>query len=281
MLGHRCPSVLRCACGFGARGVLRSRRTPEQYARPTSSRIERFLSGQPPRVRRRSSPQEMQAAAAELDFEARRVASRRASTRSDGLTRQAARGKSTRNLDADVVGPVPRGDRRRRARAHGARGPHHQHQRVRARPRQRRARPGPAAHVPAALLRRHHLHPARGARPRYDARGRRRHGGRGSPAKLASAHGAKVRICASAERGEKAELVAMAEHERQAHAHALQGAHELRRQAHQRRARCSWRARSALDAPPMRIECFDISTNHGTYTRSPPWWCSPTARPDK
>ena len=22
----------------------------------------------------------------------------------------------------------------------------------------------------------------------------------------------------------------------------------------------------ALDAPPMRIECFDISTNHGTYT---------------
>ena len=73
-------------------------------------------------------------------------------------------------------GPVPRGDGGGRARVHGARGPHHQLERVRAEPRQGRARRRPAAHVPAALLRRHHVHPARG-HPARRARGPRSHGG--------------------------------------------------------------------------------------------------------
>ena len=72
-------------------------------------------------------------------------------------------------------GPVPRGDGGGRARVHGARGPHHQLERVRAEPRQGRARRRPAAHVPAALLRRDHVHPARG-HPARRARGPRSHG---------------------------------------------------------------------------------------------------------
>ena len=68
--------------------------------------------------------------------------------------------------------------------------------------------------------------------------------------KLASPHGAKVRICAP-QKGEKAELAGHGRDEREAHAHALQGTHELRRQAHQQRAPAAGeraRPRRAADA---------------------------------
>ena len=130
-------------------------------------------------------------------------------------------------------GPVPRGDGGGRARVHGARGPHHQLERVRAEPRQGRARRRPAAHVPAALLRRHHVHPARG-HPARRARGPRSHGGMahreaGQPPRR---EGALHR----AAEGREGRARGHGRDEREAHADALQGAHELRRQAHQRRA---------------------------------------------
>ena len=82
--------------------------------------------------------------------------------------------------------------------------------------------------------------------------------------KLASQHGAKVRFSAP-ERGEKSDLVAMAEQNAK---HTLMR-YKVRTNYEDKRindALLQLESALALDVPPMRIECFDISTNHGTYT---------------
>ena len=82
--------------------------------------------------------------------------------------------------------------------------------------------------------------------------------------KLASPHGAKVRFSAP-RKGEKAELVAMAETNAK---HALMR-YKVRTNYEDKRindALLQLESALALDAPPMRIECFDISTIHGSYT---------------
>ena len=83
-------------------------------------------------------------------------------------------------------------------------------------------------------------------------------------AKLDSAHGAKVRFTAP-KKGEKADLLAMAETNAR---HALMR-YKVRTNYDDKRinnALLQLESALALDAPPMRIECFDISTIHGSYT---------------
>ena len=83
-------------------------------------------------------------------------------------------------------------------------------------------------------------------------------------AKLDSAHGAKVRFTAP-KKGEKAELVVMAE----ANAKHTLMRYKVRTNYDDKRindALLQLESALALDAPPMRIECFDISTIHGSYT---------------
>ena len=83
-------------------------------------------------------------------------------------------------------------------------------------------------------------------------------------AKLDSTHGAKVRFT-SPQRGEKAELVAMAETNAK---HTLMR-YKVRTNYDDKRinnALLQLESALALDEPPMRIECFDISTIHGSYT---------------
>ncbi len=82
--------------------------------------------------------------------------------------------------------------------------------------------------------------------------------------KLASVHGAKVRIT-TPQKGEKAELVGMAETNAK---HTLMR-YKVRTNYDDKRindALLQLESALALDAPPMRIECFDISTLHGSYT---------------
>ena len=82
--------------------------------------------------------------------------------------------------------------------------------------------------------------------------------------KLDSAHGAKVRFTAP-QKGEKAELVDMAETNAK---HTLMR-YKVRTNYDDKRindALLQLESALALDAPPMRIECFDISTIHGSYT---------------
>lgn len=82
--------------------------------------------------------------------------------------------------------------------------------------------------------------------------------------KLASPHGAKVRFSAP-RKGEKAELLGMAETNAK---HAL-SRYKVRTNYEDKRindALLQLESALALDAPPMRIECFDISTIHGSYT---------------
>lgn len=82
--------------------------------------------------------------------------------------------------------------------------------------------------------------------------------------KLASPHGAKVRITVP-RRGEKAELLDMA---RKNAGHTL-NRYKVRTNYEDKRindALLQLESALALDAPPMRIECFDISTIHGSYT---------------
>ena len=82
--------------------------------------------------------------------------------------------------------------------------------------------------------------------------------------KLGSAHGAKVRF-ASPKRGEKADLVRMAETNAK---HTLMR-YKVRTNYDDKRindALLQLESALALDAAPMRIECFDISTIHGSYT---------------
>ena len=82
--------------------------------------------------------------------------------------------------------------------------------------------------------------------------------------KLDSAHGAKGRFTAP-QKGEKADLLAMAETNAR---HALMR-YKVRTNYDDKRinnALLQLESALALDAPPMRIECFDISTIHGSYT---------------
>lgn len=82
--------------------------------------------------------------------------------------------------------------------------------------------------------------------------------------KLASPHGAKVRFTVPS-RGEKAELLAMA---RKNAGHTL-SRYKVRTNYEDKRvneALLQLESALALDRPPMRIECFDISTIHGSYT---------------
>ncbi len=82
--------------------------------------------------------------------------------------------------------------------------------------------------------------------------------------KLASPHGAKVRFTVP-QRGEKTELLAMACKNA---AHTL-SRYKVRTNYEDKRindALVQLESALALDAPPMRIECFDISTIHGSYT---------------
>lgn len=82
--------------------------------------------------------------------------------------------------------------------------------------------------------------------------------------KLASPHKAKVRFNVP-ERGEKAELITMAEQNAK---HSLMR-YKVRTNYEDQRVNdglLQLESALALDAPPMRIECFDISTIHGSYT---------------
>lgn len=82
--------------------------------------------------------------------------------------------------------------------------------------------------------------------------------------KLGSVHGAKVRFRAPL-KGEKAELVELAERNAQ---HTLLR-YKVRTNYEDKRindALLQLESALALDGPPHRIECFDISTIHGSYT---------------
>jgi len=82
--------------------------------------------------------------------------------------------------------------------------------------------------------------------------------------KLDSAHGAKVRFC-EPRRGEKLELLQMAERNA---AHTLLR-YKVRTNYEDKRANdalLQLESALAMDTAPLRIECFDISTIHGSYT---------------
>ncbi len=82
--------------------------------------------------------------------------------------------------------------------------------------------------------------------------------------KLASEHGAKVRFTVP-RKGEKLEFVEMAERNAQ---HTLLR-YKVRTNYEDKRindALLQLESALALDGPPHRIECFDISTIHGSYT---------------
>ena len=200
---------------------------------PPACAADRALPGRPSRrVRRRAAPPTCRRPPPSWTSSAPAGIKARIDTINSLADKQHA--VSSRNLDADVVGLFREETVAGGARAHGARGPHHQLQRVRLEPRHRRARSGPAAQLPAALLRRHHLHPARGDRARA-ARGRRGHGGlahreAGQPPR---GQGALHR---AAEGGEGRASWPWPRPTRSTRSHALQGAHQLRRQAHQQRA---------------------------------------------
>ena len=83
-------------------------------------------------------------------------------------------------------------------------------------------------------------------------------------AKLANAHGAKVRFTAP-RKGEKLELVELAENNAR---HTLLR-YKVRTNYEDKRindALLQLESALALPGPPHRIECFDISTIHGSYT---------------
>lgn len=82
--------------------------------------------------------------------------------------------------------------------------------------------------------------------------------------KLASSHGAKVEIV-EPKRGEKLDLLKMAEVNAK-HAllrHKVKSGYEDDRR---NEALLQLESALALNKAPMRIECYDISTNHGSYT---------------
>ncbi len=82
--------------------------------------------------------------------------------------------------------------------------------------------------------------------------------------KLKSKHGAKVRFL-EPKKGEKLDLLKMAEINAK-HTlvrHKVKSGYDDKRT---NEALLQLESALALPAPPMRIECFDISTNHGSYT---------------
>lgn len=82
--------------------------------------------------------------------------------------------------------------------------------------------------------------------------------------RLDSVHGAKVRLV-EPQRGERSELVDLAERNAK---HTLMR-YKVRTNYDDKRindALAQLESALALDRPPMRIECFDISTLHGAYT---------------
>ena len=82
--------------------------------------------------------------------------------------------------------------------------------------------------------------------------------------RLENAHGAKVRF-AVPQRGDKADLLSMAELNAR---HALQR-YKVRTNYEDKRvneALLQLESALAMEKPPLRIECFDISTLHGSYS---------------
>ena len=232
--------------------------TPEEYAKNVS-RIERFLAGN----RREfidELEQEMRSAASELDFERAGRVKQRIDTINALSDRQHA--VSSRNLDADVIGIE---------REETIAGVHvfmiregriiNGNEFV-----LDRGRDVPDEDLLHNFLLRY-----------YDATESIPHEVivetelEDAPAmeewltrKLASPHGAKVRFTVP-RRGEKAELLAMA---RKNAGHTL-NRYKVRTNYEDKRindALLQLESALALDAPPMRIECFDISTIHGSYT---------------
>ncbi|MEI2998225.1 MAG: excinuclease ABC subunit UvrC [Senegalimassilia faecalis] len=239
-------------------GACCGRVTPEQYA-ANVKRVERFLSGQH-REFVEELAEEMQQAAAELDFERAGRIKARIDTINGLCDKQHA--VSSRNLNADVIGFY---------REETIAGVH-----------VLMVREGRIINSNEFVLNRGldvpdedllHMFLLR----YYDATTSIPHEVivRRLPEdvdamcdwlteKLASSHGAKVRF-ASPERGEKADLVTMAEQNAK---HTLMR-YKVRTNYEDKRindALLQLESALALDAPPLRIECFDISTNHGTYT---------------
>ncbi len=192
-------------------------------------RIERFLAGNHREVRRRADGGNA-GGRRRLDFERAGRLKARIDTINSLADKQHA--VSSRDLSADVVGffreeTVAGGERARHPR-----GTHRERQRVRLEPWHRRARSGSAAQLPHALLRHHHLHPARGDHAHCPRTPRPWGVAHGQARLRPTAPGALLR---PAEGGEGRP----SDHGRDQRAprsHALQGAHELRRQAHQQRA---------------------------------------------
>ena len=239
-------------------GACCGRITPEEYAENVR-RIERFLSGQH-REFVDELTGEMQEAAAELDFERAARIKARIDTINGLADKQHA--VSTRNLDADVVGLF---------REETVAGVH-----------VFMVREGRIINSNEFVLNRGkdvpdddllHMFLLR----YYDATTSIPHEVilRDEPedreameawltSKLASVHGAKVRIT-TPQKGEKAELVGMAETNAK---HTLMR-YKVRTNYDDKRindALLQLESALALEAPPMRIECFDISTIHGSYT---------------
>ena len=233
--------------------------TPEEYQANVNKRIERFLSGQH-REFVDELQAEMQEAAAELDFERAARIKARIDTINSLTDKQHA--VSARNLDADVVGLF---------REETVAGVH-----------VFMVREGRIINSNEFVLDRGkdvpdddllHMFLLR----YYDATTSIPHEVilRDEPEdreameawlteKLASPYGAKVRFCAP-RKGEKAELVGMAETNAK---HTLMR-YKVRTNYDDKRinnALLQLESALALDAPPMRIECFDISTIHGSYT---------------
>ena len=239
-------------------GACCGRITPEEYAENVR-RIERFLSGQH-REFVDELTGEMQEAAAELDFERAARIKARIDTINGLADKQHA--VSTRNLDADVVGLF---------REETVAGVH-----------VFMVREGRIINSNEFVLNRGkdvpdddllHMFLLR----YYDATTSIPHEVilRDEPEdreameewlteKLASPHGAKVRFTAP-QKGEKAELVGMAETNAK---HTLMR-YKVRTNYDDKRindALLQLESALALDRPPLRIECFDISTIHGSYT---------------
>ena len=232
--------------------------TPEEYAKNVR-RIERFLSGQH-REFIEELTIDMQEAAADLDFERAARMKARIDTINSLTDKQHA--VSTRNLNADVIGFFREGTI---AGAHVL-----------------MVREGRIINSNEFVLNRGTDVPdedlLRNFLMRYyDATTSIPHEvilralpedaeamGQWLTEKLASAHGAKVRFTAP-QKGEKAELVAMAETNAK---HTLMR-YKVRTNYDDKRindALLQLESALALDVPPLRIECFDISTIHGSYT---------------
>ncbi len=239
-------------------GPCCGRITPEGYRRNVE-RIEKFLSGSHAEFVRELTD-EMHAAAAELDFERAARMKARIDTVNSLTDRQHA--VSARNLDADVVGI---------AREETIAGVHvfmvregriiNGHEFV-----LDKGRDIPDENLLHDFLLRYY--DATTSIPReviVDCELEDAEAVEGwLTGKLASVHGARVRITVP-RRGEKSELLALA---RQNAGHTL-NRYKVRTNYEDKRVNAALlqlESALALDGPPMRIECFDISTIHGSYT---------------